>query len=82
MADLRVPSSEDEPDQPPGTFKLIRGKLFLFSIMQRLIRYWRTAVDETGERGHVVALDPTPSSDPNEPLVNDTVNPKRGTDLM
>ncbi|CAG7983722.1 unnamed protein product [Penicillium salamii] len=50
MADLRVPSSEDEPDQPPGTFKLIR-------------------VDETGEHGHhVIALDPIPSSDPNEPL--------------
>ncbi|CAG8385131.1 unnamed protein product [Penicillium salamii] len=50
MADLRVSSSGDDPDQPPGTFKLIR-------------------VNETGERGHhVVALDPIPSSDPNEPL--------------
>lgn len=71
MADSYAASSlEDEIDQPPGTFKSIRSQATRSWIV---VLGWLTIIppgDETYEQGkRFIALDPIPSSDPNEPLV-------------
>lgn len=72
MGKLQVVSSlEDETDQPPGTFKLIRGEAPSLSWVGVFIDSHPVLDDEADEHGqHSVVRDPILSSDPNEPLVS------------
>ncbi|CAG7993333.1 unnamed protein product [Penicillium nalgiovense] len=70
MGKLQVVSSlEDETDQPPGTFKLIRGEAPSLSWVGVFIDSRPVLDDEADEHGqHSVVRDPILSSEPNEPL--------------
>ncbi|KAJ6190629.1 hypothetical protein N7519_000650 [Penicillium mononematosum] len=66
MAEIQVLSPfEDETDQPPGTFKLIRGEVPFLSCVGVFIDNHPVPDDGADEHGqHSVVLDPIPSFDP------------------
>ncbi|KAG0153171.1 hypothetical protein PDIDSM_5021 [Penicillium digitatum] len=75
MAELHAISYfESETDQPPGTFKLIRGQTSLIFWDELFLTIHLHLDDEADGHGQrIVVLDPIPSSDPNEPLNWSTV---------